>query len=859
MIRKPLAATATLAALAALAAPAPALAQVRPTTPLGGESPTAGIHLPSPSLVGEGDASALEVNPAALGSLEGWSVLYHHAELRSDGRANGTGDALLAASPVPYLRSLVVGLGVQWLRPADAIGYANHAKLSFGLALRGAKASLGLAYHSFIADGDPDLDDLGTFDLGLTLRPFEWLGAGLVVRDLATPVYRGLPLQRVYDLEVTLRPLRTRRLELGLGLAIGERREEVDPHLRLYGEPVPGFRLFAGAQLLRRDFYRTGGAATDVRATVGFGFDLERVGIAVSALAGRSFDPPAIGQSGGGLAPSPTRSAYQGIAATLRLHGARQPPMVPLGRKLLWVELSERLSQRTLVELAGLFRLVEQRADVRALLFELDGIELGWAQAQELRAWVKRLQRAGKKVYAFLKAGGARDYYIAAAADRVLLDPAGAVGLKGWAARSMHLRGTFDLLGASPQFVKIAEYKSAPETYTRKAPSPEARAMVKALFDDLYGQMLRDLAADRRMSSGELERLVDEGPFTPDRALRSKLVDELVESGTLKATVEKLADAQLVKARELERASDRWPVGPAVAVVVVEGDIVKGESAEIPLIGRRVVGDETIVKALAAARASPTVKAVVIRVQSPGGSAWASDKIWNEARRLREVKPLIVSMGDVAASGGYYIACAGDYVYASPGTVTGSIGIFTGKFDLSGLLAKLGVTSTTIAERGKRAQLESFERPYSEEERRFVLSQLQYYYRQFLSAVGKGRKLSADRVHEVARGRVWTGAQARGKGLVDEHGGLIDAIEEAKRRAGLAGRPARIVVLPEEKRSLLGRVLGLMGRAEGQSTSALQQALPPAVLDALRAIPTVLLRARSGEPLARMPFELALP
>jgi len=821
---------------------APAHGQGRPTTPLAGESPAAGIHLPTPSLVGEGDASALEVNPGALGSLEGWSLFYHHAELRSDGRVGGTGDALLLATPIPYLRALVLGVGVQWLRPADAIGYVDHAKLSFGFALRSAKASLGLAYHGFIADEDPDLNGLGTLDLGLTLRPFEWLGAGLVVRDLTTPVYRGLPVQRVYDLELAFRPLRTRRLEIGLGLAIGERREELDPHFRLYAEPVAGLRVFAGAQLLRRDFYRTGGTETDVRASLGFGLDLERVGVSVSTVVGRSFDPPPAGNLGGGLAASPTRSAYQGIAATLRLHGARQAPMASFGRKLLWVELSDSLSQRDLVRLVGTFRIAEQRPDVTAVLLEIDGLPAGWAQTQELRGWVKRLQRGGKKVYAHLRTGGHRDYYLAAAADRVLLDPSGTLGVKGWAARSLYLRGTFDLLGVSPQFVKIAEYKSAPETYTQRKASPEARSMVRSLFDDLYRQVVRDLAADRKRRVGEIEKLIDDGPYVPTRALEVKLVDELVESGTLKAAAEKLADAQVIRPSQLERVADRWPVGPAVAVIVVEGEIVKGESMTIPLLGRRVVGDETIVKALAAARASSSVKAVVIRVQSPGGSAWASDKIWSEARRVREVKPLIVSMGDVAASGGYYIACAGDYVYASPGTITGSIGIFTGKFDLSGLLAKLGVSGETLAERGKRAQLESFERPYSEEERRFVLSQLQYYYRRFLAAVGKGRKKTQDQIHEVARGRVWTGAQARSKGLVDEHGGMIDAIEEAKRRAGLAGRPVRLVVLPDEKRSLLGRALGLLG-ATREGTSALG-ALPPAVLEALRAIPTVLLRAR---------------
>jgi len=837
-----------LAVAPALAlAPAPARAE-RPLYPLAGESPTLGVHLPTPSLVGGTDPAGIELNPASTAFLDSWAFMYHHAELKQSGRIDGNGDAFLMATPLPFFSSVVFGIGLQWLRPADAIGYADYFKLSFSGAYRlSGSLSTGFAIHTFIAPDDPGgLHHLTTLDLGLTLRPFEWLAAGAVVHDVTGPRWQGLPIQRVYDLELAVRPLRSNRLELGVGLAIGERRGDLDPHFRIETEPVRGFQLFGDLRLVTRDFYRDGGSFTDVRGTVGFGFSLEHIGVAVSTVAARTLDP-----GPGALAAEPARSSFHGIEATLRLQGSRRTPLVELGKKLLYVKLDAELSQRKLIELVGLLRRLEERDDFKGLYLELDGLVGGWAQMQELRAWVHRLRGKGKRVIAFLRQASQREYYLAAAADRVLVDPAGGVDLKGMAMRSMYFRGTFDLLGVSPQFVRIAEFKSAPEAYTRKGSTPAAREVSRAIFDELLGQLSSDLGRDRKKSAAEVRRLMDAGPYLPPRALAAGLVDEVIEAGEVKTAVERATGAALVRTDALRRAPERWPVGPGIAVIVVDGDIVKGKSSQIPLLGRRLEGDETIVKALAWARGSSSVRAIVIRVNSPGGSAWASDRMWREVMRTRGVKPVIVSMSDLAASGGYYIACAGDRVFAEPATLTGSIGIFTGKFDVSGLLKKIGVSTEVLASEGKHAMLDSFERSYTEEERSFVLSQLQYYYRQFLAAVSKGRNLTQDRVHEVARGRVWLGAQARGRGLVDEQGGLIEAIEEAKRRAGIPlARPTRLFVVPEETPGLLGRLVGMLTSAQASAS------LPEAVRDALKGIFPVLLRARSGEPLARMPFEL---
>jgi protease-4 len=820
----------------------------QPTTPLGGEPPTAGVRLDAPSLLADVDPSGVEVNPASVALLPSWALMYRHTNLRDGGRFGGTGDAVLFGTPLPYLKSMALGFGFQWLRPPDAIGYADSVKLSLAFALRMKGISLGLGYHGFIADNDSALDGLDALDVGLTLRPFEWAGVGFVVRDLNTPVYAGLPLQRVYDLELTGRPLSTDRLQVGLGLRIGERRGDLDPYFRVEVEPLTGVRLTGGVELVRRDFHRTGETLNDVRGVVGLGLNLEKIGLAFSTFLGREMD-----SGPGPLGGSTARSAYQGFGLTLRLNGARKEPLFTTRGKLLLLELTDELNERRWVKAVLLLREVERRRDLQGVLLNIDGLQCGWAQAQELRRWLRRLRKAGKESYVYLRAPDDRGYYVAAAADKVLLDPGGGIRLDGLVFRTLYFRGLLDLVGANPQFVKIAEFKSAPEAFTERTASPAARKVREALLNDIYGQLLHDIASDRKKTAVKMREIIDQGPYTPPRALAAGLVDRLVAPDELKSTVKKMSGAKLIKPSSLGKTRRRWPVGPAIAVVLVEGDIVRGKSVNIPLLGRRMVGDQTITEAVRRVRTNDSIKAVVIRVNSPGGSAMASDSMWREIRRTAKVKPVVISMGDIAASGGYYVAAGGSRILAEPATLTGSIGIYTGKFDLSGVMKHIGV-SLDISARGKRAAMEGFERPYTKDERRFILERLQYYYRSFLRAVSGARKMTQDKVHKVARGRVWTGRQARGKGLVDEHGGLMEAIEEAQRRAGLPlERQVQFQVLPRPKKGLLSRLLSLTGRAEDRP---LNKIVPAALRKLLRALPPVLLRARSGEPLARMPYTI---
>ncbi len=842
--------------LTILALALPAAAQQKPITPLGGEPPTLGVHLPDPSLVSSDGAAGVEVNPGAMGLSRSWSVMLHHAELRDDGRVSGGGDALLASFPLPLLSSFTVGAGLQWLRPARAMGYEDSVKLSLALAWRIKRVfSLGFSYHWFLADSDSPMDSLSTMDLGLAFRPWEWLGAGMVVRNLTGPDYDGFPVQRTWDFEVLARPLKNYRLQLGLGLRVGERRGDLDPRFLLSAEPLDGLRVFGQVEMQHRDLYRDGDPVADLRFTVGLGLHLERLELAFSTFLGR----PLPYRKSGPMGSDAVRSVYQGIGATLRVDGARRPPLFTTDTRLIVLNLKEVKGERGLMRVLSVLQKVQRRADVRGVLLHIDNAGLGWAAVQELRAVLKRLRKAGKKTVAYLRAPGGLEYYLAAAAEVVLLDSSGGVRLSGLSFRTLYFKGLLSKLGLKAQFVRIAEFKSAPEAWTESTASPSALKVRKAIMADLHAQLLSDLAADRKTTVDRMRKIIDEGPFTPPLARAAGLVDRVVEADKVEQEVEKLADARLDSPGSLRRRPARWQVGPGVAVILVEGDIVRGKSTTIPLLNRRLVGDETIAKALGWARASSAVKAVVIRVNSPGGSAMASHRMWQEVMRLRKVKPVVVSMGNLAASGGYYVACAGHRVYAEPATFTGSIGIFTGKFDASGLLEKIGVTVDTLT-KGKRADMESFHRPYTAAERKFILSRLQHYYRNFLDAVSKGRKdkkMTQDQVHKLARGRVWTGRQAVANGLADEEGGLLDALEEAKRRANIdLDRRVKVFVLPKVKKSLLTRVVDLATSAEAKKSGA-SLLLPTAARQALRGVPPVLLRARSGEMLARMPFEIA--
>ncbi|MFB4277349.1 MULTISPECIES: signal peptide peptidase SppA [unclassified Nonomuraea] len=445
--------------------------------------------------------------------------------------------------------------------------------------------------------------------------------------------------------------------------------------------------------------------------------------------------------------------------------------------------------------LSGLKR-ARQDPRVKALVVKIGGNPLGLAMAQELRQAVIQFRASGKLTVAFGETfgefgGGTVPYYLATAFERLYLQPSGDVGLTGVALEQRFVKGALGKLGVGYEVGQRHEYKTAANTFTQDHMTDPHRESMARIVESVTESLVAGIADGRRLDPGKVRELIDRGPFTATEAEEAGLVDGLAYRDEVYDEVKRAAGEEahlLYVSRYARSAAVRklpQPMADGVALVHGIGMIRTGRSGRSPLGGSGAMGSDTISAALRAARRDDHVKAVVFRVDSPGGSYVASDTVWREVTLTRKVKPVIVSMGDLAASGGYFISMAADVIVAQPGTLTGSIGVYGGKPVLSEMLEKIGVNSEMVSE-GANAGMFSTSRGFSPEQWDRVNAWLDRIYDDFVGKVAKSRDLTRDRAHELARGRVWTGADAHAGGLVDELGGLEDALALARKRAGLA-------------------------------------------------------------------------
>ena len=685
-----------------------------------GEQPTVGVANPSVGLTSSADASSLDKNPAALSYLRSWSAVYLHTELQSDGNVGGRGDGFFFAAPIPFLSSLSFGAGIQLVRPPDSFPYGNLTKLSLAVAWRlHDMLSFGLEYAHLFSAHSLGVDTLDLAVAGRFDSHFAW---ALVVRDVPGATVGGVPLQRVYDPELAVRPFGTPSLEIAAGARFGERRRDIDPHFRLWVVPYKGITIKADVEW-KRDVDLDGNLENDVRAALGIQLDLERTGIAGFGLFGRD--------SG--------NTAGHGFSLIAHISGERYPTFYRGPKYLERVGLDKELKGRKLLELLDRLRQLEHD-DLSAGVVLLGGeVGCGWAGAEELRAALLRLRKRGRHVLAFLLHADTKGYLVASAAERIVMDPSGDLSLVGPTFLLPFFKGTGELLGIHADFVRIGAYKGAPERYTNDAPSPETRASRETYVDDLYAHVAKALAESRHLGVEDLKRKIDRAPYSPTDAQAAGLVDEVRGGEELGNVVTALMgdtmairDASAAPSREIS-----WS-GPQIAVIDIAGDLVGGASRDVPLLELRATGLSDITTALEQAAREPRVRAIVLRIDSPGGSSMAADLLAREIERVRAWKPVVCSLGDFAASGGYYIASACDEIFAAPSTLTGSIGIYTGKLDVSGLLARLGVTLTRI-ERGAHASFDSMFRAYTDEERSALTRLLRFHYERLRYAYHRRR------------------------------------------------------------------------------------------------------------------------
>jgi protease IV len=474
-----------------------------------------------------------------------------------------------------------------------------------------------------------------------------------------------------------------------------------------------------------------------------------------------------------------------------------------------------------------------------------------WAKSQEIRDAILDFRKSGKKTVAYLEYGGEQEYFLATACEEIAILPTSVLDVKGLATYEVFLRGAFDKFGVTPDFVHIGDYKTAVNTFTEKTFTRAHREMTESLNHDAFEQLVQAIATARKKSPEAVRALIDKGPFLADDAKDAGLVDELLYRDEVEEHIG-LGDDETTDFDDYIRTLQppfSLTARPRIAVVYAVGTITSGEGR-----GGEVAASDTLVEYINQAADDKAVKAIVLRVDSPGGSSIASDVIWRALMLAREEKPLIVSMGDLAASGGYYISMPGHVIVAQPGTLTGSIGIYTGKMAMGGTLAKIGVGVESVSE-GRLADMNSPVRPFSDAERAKIEEQVQAFYDQFVAKVAESRKSTPEKIDAVAQGRVWTGKQAKGIGLVDELGGLDRAVAIAKDRAKIpASTEVEIVAYPP-KLSLFEAISRPFGSSDDSSETrtalALLRPSERRVISQLLA-PMRLLTRR--EPLALMPF-----
>ena len=800
------------------------------------------------SAVSDDDSTALVVNPANLGFMPGAELRWTGMFLNENAAATYQGHAFALAFPIPFL-SLATGLRLDVVSPPRGVAQvlfgdenARYEWLTWGMAFKPSDSfSLGMSLQRSYSN-QRAAHDLSSWSLGMTSRPSDYFGFAVVGQNLNAPTTdAGGYVDRSYNFAVAIRPARSRALEIGL-------ESQYVSHGGGYWVP----RATLGVDVpelgrLRGDFQYSdpGNEAGRKQWLASASFAVNFNGASGSAeVAGGSLFGDALGSAAQGRAQD--NLGIEVAAKGFRESAAAEAPHFALR---LRIEDTPNARGQTAL-LRKLWDIADSEPTVSAVVLELRTAPAdSMAHVQELRDAVFHLRQAGKRVLCHLEDADSASLYLCSAADRILLNPAGGIRFAGLKSRYMYFAGLLEKLGIRADFVRIGEHKSAPESFMRNGSTEVSRADKIDLLQQIEKNFTMGVATGRHLDATELRARIAKGPFVASEAKVAGLVDGFAFDDQLEDETSALVGypVRLIDDRRAPRTPDFFGDNPGLAIIYVDGDMVDGRSQTIPLLGTKLVGSYTIAESLKKARENPKVGAVVLRVETGGGSAMAADVIYREIQLTTAVKPVIVSMGSAAASGGYYISAPGTHVFANPLSITGSIGIFYGKADVAELMRRIGV-SVEVYKTAPRADAESIFRPFTAEEHTELDRKVAQFYDVFLTRVASGRKLSKAQVDAVGQGRVWTGEQALERHLVDELGGLRQAIDLA-RKLGHVTTHGPIVELPPPDSTLIGRLLGIEGVKDDSPVSA--SLLPSQFLDLVRALAPFV--AHSGDkPLALM-------
>ncbi|AKU92069.1 signal peptide peptidase SppA, 36K type [Vulgatibacter incomptus] len=739
--------------------------------------PTSGLDQPAASAALDDGPASIAVNPAGLGFQRGLALRYLHETGPGDGGmlASAKGDGLYLGDR--FFGFLGFGVSMEWVRPkGDAsLSLLHYRRTSWGLTIGSDSFSLGGAAHVFTNGA---LDDRASWDVGLMARPVRFLSVGFTIKDLDGQSFDGEKIPRQYVLGVGARPFGD-WLTLAVDAEVlGSENRSVDHGFEAMNlgytarvEVIPGLRVLAS--LTHR-------------------IDAE---VPLIFQTGLALDTAHLGLDGTPLIRTRDGSAGFLVGAELRAWERRGLDLAP-HRRVAVVDLTHALSPASELRLfpsevrdpmvdfvAGLDRLAKDR-DVGGVILEIRSTpDVAMGKAYEIRQAISEFRQSGKPIAVLLFAADDATYFLASAADRVYATPDAALFVNGFSSRADFLADTLKLIGVTVDVAKVGAYKNAPDALTRSSISDEQKEVIHSMLDDVFPRYVDTVAASRNLSPARFRALVDTGVLTSQQALEGGLIDRVLFPDELAEEMRGLVHGAvgLVDTRLEAEEWTSWGPAPEIAVIPIEGTITAGHASG-GLV--QTTGARSVVAALESAARDPEVRAIVLRIDSGGGDAGGSQLIWRAVVKAREKKPVIATMSDAAASGGYLAAVGADRIFAAPDTVTGSIGIFWIKPSFEGLLHKLEI-GTYKEKRGENADISSILQPWTPGEQAAVQAYVDSFYKQFVEATAGGRHLDVDQVDAVARGRVWTGAQAKERNLVDEIGGLADALRFARAASGL--------------------------------------------------------------------------
>ena len=491
-----------------------------------------------------------------------------------------------------------------------------------------------------------------------------------------------------------------------------------------------------------------------------------------------------------------------GSTLVLKLEGElpeKAPAEIPL-------PMFEAQTPITVHEVWETFRKAAADSKVKGIIFEPRGLRIGWAKMQEVRDEILQFKKSGKPIITYLREPGAREYYLASATDRIMISPEDSLDVKGLRVEGIFIKNTLDKLGIKADVIHAGKYKDAGDLLTQTSMSPETREVLDQILDQYYSNLIDTIAQGRKKPLDAVRAMIDQGPFMAKEALANGLVDAFgyeEQAGDDMKNRLKQSELKKVSAKAYLKAPvAAGGVTRRIALVVGDGAITRGRGGSSDDEG---ITASAFIKLLKQVEDDSSIKGVILRVDSPGGEGTASDEILHAERNLSKKKPMVISMSDLAASGGYYMAITGDPIIAYPNTLTGSIGVIYARMSLHGLYDKIGVNKQLLT-RGHYADLDSDYSALNDDQRQKIASQIDAFYRSFVGKVADGRKKTFEQIEPLAQGRVWLGAQAKLNGLVDELGGLDRAVELVRKKANIAASDKITLVPYPAKRSVFDQI-----------------------------------------------------